>query len=73
MNLEKLNIKELLPSTIDDVALLNNMAVLVERILVANMKYLSNTFNGIVLCHIQHTYSEEMIQKSTVVKNTIKF
>ena len=43
------------------------MAILVERILVANMKHFSDTFNGIVPCHIQHTYFEEMIQKFTVV------
>ena len=48
----------LLPSTVDNEALLNNKAVLVERILVANMKYFSDTFNGIVPCH---TYSGEII------------
>ena len=52
----------LLLSTVDNEALLNNKAVLVERILVANMKYFSDTFNGIVPCNIQHTYSKEMIQ-----------
>ena len=51
MNLEKVNIKELLPCPVDNVALLNK-AVLVERILIANMKYFCDTFNGIVPCHI---------------------
>ena len=57
----------LLPSP-DDNSSTENLEVLISRILTAHMQYFERTFDGVVEKHIQHKYSSEMQQKSTVVR-----
>ncbi len=57
----------LLPTPDDDVALRNNIAVLVSRILVTNIDFFKFAFDGVVEWHIRHEFSKEMSAQSQVV------
>lgn len=63
---EQLSIS-LLPSTDDDESISNNFAILVSRVLVANIDYFKLTFDDVVDWHIIHEFSVEMSKKSEVV------
>ena len=60
---------QLLPTKEDDRVLRNNFITLVSRVLVENIPFFKETFDGIVTWHIQHKYSSEMAKKSHVVSH----
>ena len=62
-----LPINTLLPSVTDHQALMHNFAILVSRILVAELPYFHTTFDDIVVWHINHQYYEDMSEKSETV------
>lgn len=57
----------LVPSLSDDTVLKKNMATLVSRVLVSHLKFFEVSCKDAVDWHIQHKFSQEMSQKSTVV------
>ena len=59
--------QSLLPSEESDASLLNNIAILISRILVTHMHFFQFTFSDVATWHIQHRYYREMSSKSTVV------
>lgn len=62
----RVRVGSLMPSSEDDSAIYENMAMLVARVLVENLEFLK-TFKKSLGRHIPNQYSEEMSQKSTVV------
>uniref|UniRef100_A0A1X7U207 DUF6589 domain-containing protein n=1 Tax=Amphimedon queenslandica TaxID=400682 RepID=A0A1X7U207_AMPQE len=60
----QLPIDTLLPSVPDDEALIANFSTIVSRVLVAEFSFFSDTFEDVVVNHIQHDYYTEMSQKS---------
>jgi L1 cell adhesion molecule like protein len=58
---------ELLPSASDDIALEQNFAILVSRVLATHFKFFKFTFDDVVQGHIEHKFSAEMAKKSVVV------
>lgn len=60
---------QLLPTQEDDRVLRNNFITLVSRVLVDNIPFFKQMFDGVVTQHIQHKYSSEMARKSHVVSS----
>ena len=58
---------EMLPSSSDNTALSNNIAILVSRVLVENLSFFKSTFSDVVKWHIEHKHSDEMCKKSEIV------
>jgi len=58
---------QLLPSPSDDKLLRQNLKTLLSRILVNNMPYFNQTFDGVISWHIKHKYYKEMSSKSKYV------
>ncbi|XP_064386655.1 uncharacterized protein LOC135335133 [Halichondria panicea] len=56
----------LLPTSDDDLALRNNMCILMSRILYENMGFFNLAFDGVVDWHIKHQFYDEMSTKSKV-------
>lgn len=56
-----------LPSSIDDRKLRENITILVSRVLVTHLHFFSSTFQGAVDWHIKHQFYQEMSTKSHVV------
>ena len=54
----------LLPSPEDDLAIRNNLAVLVSRVLVSNLDFFKVAFDGVVDWHIKHDFYKQMSSKS---------
>ncbi len=69
----KLNIEtvanSLLPSVADDLAIKDNIATIISRVLVNHMEYFKFAFEDVVEWHINHAFYGEMSTKSTVVSN----
>ena len=61
----------MLPSLEDDKILFENFKVLFSRILLENVEYFKDTFDGTVTWHIKHCYYEEMSMKSDVVSKLL--
>ena len=57
----------LVPSTEDDVNLLQNIATYISRVLVTYMSFFKFTFSDVTTWHIQHKFYKEMSKKSEVV------
>lgn len=57
----------IIPSLDDDRILRENIAVLISRVLVTHLNFFSFSFNDVVDWHIEHQFSSQMSQKSTVV------
>ena len=57
----------IIPSSRDDKALRENIAILVTRVLVAHLKFFKVTFEDVVEWHIRHQFYQEMSEKSLVV------
>lgn len=58
----------LLPSKeADDLLLTDHLAMLICRIIVANMPYFSFAFSDVVQWHLEHEYYKEMSMKSEAV------
>ena len=70
VNIQQLAIS-LLPSPEDDVALRNNFATLISRILFENMDFFKFTFDGVIKWHIKHEFYDQMSRKSDVVSMAI--
>ena len=60
---------EILPSIESDSELINNVAVIVSRVLATHMQFFSITLGDVVTWHIEHEYYEDMKKKSEVVSN----
>ncbi len=60
----------LLPTSDDDLALRNNMCILMSRILYENMGFFNLAFDSVVDWHIKHQFYDEMSTKSKVVSKT---
>lgn len=67
MSPSKLPIDVLLPSSSDQLAIVNNFGTLVSRVLVEELAYFNTTFEGVVTRHIPHCHSDEMARKSETV------
>ena len=65
-NITDMQIRKMLPSKEDETAIHYNMSLLIARILVENLDFLSS-FKRSLGRHIPHQYSQEMSQQSTVV------
>ena len=65
-NLRKVALS-LLPTDDDDLAIRENISILISRVLFENVKYFNLTFDGVIKWHIGHDYWEEMSSKSVVV------
>lgn len=66
----------LLPSPENDASIIQNIAILIGRVLVTHMKYFSFTFSESVPWHICHKYYAQMSSKSQVVSfnlHTLKY
>ena len=61
----------LVPTSEDDVALRDNMCVLISRILYENLEFFRHSFDGVIEWHIKHEFYDEMSTKSEVVSVTI--
>ena len=61
------NVDKLLPSADTDSHLVNNLTILISRVLVDNMAAFKLYFEDVVLKHISHKFSTEMNKKSEVV------
>ena len=59
--------QSLLPSKENDANLLNNIAILVSRVLITHMPFFQFAFLDVVTWHIQHKFYKEMSSKSNVV------
>lgn len=59
---------EILPSDNTHVKLLNNMAMIVSRILVEHIPAFKLYFEDVVVYHLEHPYSQEMSKKSETVQ-----
>ena len=57
----------ILPSPENDKSLVDNIAMLISRVLVTHMDYFRFTFSDSVTWHLQHKYYKEMSSKSKVV------
>ena len=57
----------LLPTPEDDLALCDNMCLLISRILYQNLEFFRLSFDGVVAWHIKHDFYDEMSTKSKVV------
>jgi len=60
---------EILPSIESDSELINNVAVIISRVLATHMQFFSITLGGVVTWHIEHEYYEDKKKKSEVVSN----
>ena len=69
--LPRVNLRQLaaslLPSPYDNLAIRNNFATLMSRVLVSNIDFFKLTFDGVVKWHIKHELYEQMSKKSEVV------
>lgn len=61
-----------LPKSIDDVALKDNIGVLISRTLYKYLDFFKFSFDGIIQWHIHHKYYKEMSNKSEVVSSGTK-
>ena len=61
------DLHEILPSDDTHTKMLNNMAVLVSRILIDHIPAFKLYFDDAVVYHIEHPYSLEMSKKSKMV------
>lgn len=59
----------LLPSPEDDIAIRNNICVLISRILFNNLEFFRMAFDGVIDWHMEHTFYHEMSKKSDVVRH----
>ncbi len=59
----------LLPTPEDDLAIRENICILISRILYENMGFFNLCFDGEVDWHIKHQFYDEMSTKSKVVSN----
>ena len=57
----------ILPSDEDNASLMENMSILIARVIVNRIPFFNNDFKKLVPNHIQHKYSKEMCNKSEVV------
>lgn len=57
----------LLPSPEDDLAIRENICVLMSRVLFDNVAFFNLSFDGVIDWHIMHEYYKEMSAKSDVV------
>ena len=57
----------LLPSPEDDLAIRENICVLISRVLFCNVAFFNISFDGVIDWHIKHAYYKEMSTKSDVV------
>ena len=57
----------LLPTDEDDLAIWDNICVLLSRILYENMEFFKVSFDGVIDWHIKHEFSDEMSTKSVIV------
>ena len=57
----------LLPSPEDDLAIRENICVLMSRVLFDNVAFFNLSFDGVINWHIEHEYYKEMSTKSDVV------
>ena len=67
LTVSDLPFETLLPSASDNQVISYNFGVLVSRVLVEELKYFHNTFEGAITHHIIHTHSTKMTRKSEVV------
>lgn len=68
----ELPINDLLPSVSDDMTLLNNISILIGRILVKEVRYFSDTFHDVTTKHMKHMHYQEMSKKSETVSSFLK-
>ena len=61
-------IATVLPTDADDAIIQDDFAILVARILCKHMSFFKDTHTDIVDWHIPHEFSQEMSQKSEVVR-----
>ena len=69
----ELPVNDLLPSLSDDQTLLNNISILIARILVKEVHYFSDTFHDVTTSHIGHMHYQEMSKKSETVSRFLNF
>ena len=63
--------RSLLPTEGDDLALRENICILLSRIVHENMEFFRLSFDGVIDWHIEHEFSHEMSAKSVVVSNCL--
>ena len=61
--------QSLLPSQEHDASLLNNLAILISRVLATHMPFFQFAFSDVVTWHIHHRFYKEMSSKSNVVSS----
>lgn len=66
----ELPVNDLLPSLSDDQTLLNNISILIARILVKEVHYFSDTFHDVATSHMHY---QEMSKKSETVSRFLNF
>ena len=62
-----LDVATLLPSDSDHQAMIYNFGILVSRVLVEEIPFFSNTFDDVIMKHIQHPHIDAMNKKSKTV------
>ncbi len=62
----------ILPSDEDNASLMENMTILIARVMVDRIPFFKEDFKKLVPNHIQHKYSKEMCNKSEVVSTINK-
>ena len=55
-----------LPTKIVDLAIKENLKILVSRVLVENMNFFKTAFGDVIEYHIPHVHDDEMSKKSVV-------
>ena len=63
----QLPLSTLLPSVSDHQSLIHNFSILISRVLVSEMRFFKESFDGVVQNHIKHEHYSEMTVKSEVV------
>ena len=63
----QLPLSTLLLSVSDHQSLIHNFSILISRVLVSEMRFFKESFDGVVQNHIKHEHSSEMTVKSEVV------
>ena len=59
----------LLPSRNDETEMLQNMGILVQRVVLKHCKFFQDNISQSSIAHIKHPYSSEMSLKSEVVSS----
>lgn len=65
---QSLSYQDFIPTDGDYNSLKNNFKILVQRIICQHMSFFKEHFLNVVTAHIAHKYSEEMKQKSEIVR-----